>query len=254
MTETVKFVDGVNYTEADQADFNMNLRPQGILPESSLGILNWSAIGGLFIRVTPGAAFIRGFLYKNDANKDIAVGANASGSTRVDTLVVRVNPSANTAVAQLVVGTPGAGAPVLTQVVGGTWDYPIADISVANGAGTILAGNITDRRVMSLWPVSTLDALISVLAGLPRIRAMAYTDTSANIQTGSYNIASCTRLATGQFRFVFATAMPNANYIVNVTPGAGAAAYCPQASKTTTQFDINIPGPTDVWLNVTVWY
>lgn len=189
MTETVKFVDGVNYTESDQADFNMNMRPQGILPESGLGVLNWSAIGGMFIRVLPGAALIRGFLYKNDANKDIAVGSNASGSTRIDTLVIRMNPTANTAVAQLVVGTPGAGAPALTQVVGGTWDFPLSDISVANGAATILAGNVTDRRSYSFWSANTLDAAMATDAEVAAAVAAAVNTVGVKLQA-NYALAS----------------------------------------------------------------
>lgn len=159
MTETVRFVDTVSYTEADQADFNMRMmRPQGIIPESLLGTLVPSAIGSMAVRIGPGEAFIQGFQYKSDANKDLTIGANASGSTRIDYIVLRMDRTGNTMLAVVVVGTPGAGAPALTQVAGGTWEFPIAQITVVNGASSIVSGNIADGRVFSRWSRDALGA------------------------------------------------------------------------------------------------
>jgi hypothetical protein len=160
MAQTVRFVDGVSYTEADQADFNMRImRPQGIIPESSLGLLAPSAIGSMNVRIGPGEAFIQGFQYINDANVDVPIGANSSGSTRIDIIVLRLNRADNTLLLSTVVGTPGAGAPALTQVVGGTWEFPIATITVPNAAASIVTGNIADARTYSRWPKTALEAV-----------------------------------------------------------------------------------------------
>jgi hypothetical protein len=170
MTETVKFVDGVSYTEADQADWNMAVeRPGGIFADSILGILSASAPGGMTVRVSPGNAMIRGFLYKNDANKDLTIGANVSGSLRIDTVVLRLVPTSNICTAQVIAGTPGAGAPTLTQVPGGTWDFPLADVSVANGAVSIVAGNLSDRRTYSKWPANALDDALATDADIATV-------------------------------------------------------------------------------------
>jgi hypothetical protein len=177
MTETVKFVDGVLYTEADQADWNMAVeRPGGIFADSILGILSASAPGGMVVRVSPGNAMIRGFLYKNDANKDLTIGSNISGSLRIDTVVLRLVPTSNIFTAQVVVGTPGAGAPTLTQVPGGTWDFPLADVSVANGAVSIVAGNLSDRRTYSKWPASSIDDALATDADISTVQTSINTE------------------------------------------------------------------------------
>ena len=111
MTQTVRFVDSISYTEADQADFNMRMmRPQGVIPESVLGTLIVSAIGSMAVRVGPGEAFVQGFQYMNDANFDLAIAGNASGSTRIDYVVLRLNRTANTLLLAILQGIAGAGA------------------------------------------------------------------------------------------------------------------------------------------------
>jgi hypothetical protein len=164
MTQTVRFVDTVSYTETDQADFNMRMmRPQGIIPESTIGgLLSPSAIGSMAVRISPGEAFIQGFQYKNDADVDLTIGANSSGSTRIDIIVLALNRAANTLTLSVVVGTPGAGAPALIQVSGGNWQFPLYNVTVANGASSIVMGNVADQRVYSRWPVPTLDPLLAL--------------------------------------------------------------------------------------------
>lgn len=159
MTETTRFVDTVSYTEADFADFHQRMmRPEGVIPESALGTLAPSDIGSMAVRIAPGEALIRGFQYKSDANKDLTIGANVSGSTRIDTIVLKLDRVANTLASFVHVGTPGAGAPTLTQVDGGTWEFPIADITVANAATSIVIGNISDRRAYSRWSATAIAA------------------------------------------------------------------------------------------------
>lgn len=162
MTETVMFVDGVSYTETDQAVFNSKLRPQGILLDGLTGFLTIIAPGGMQVQVWPGEAMIQGFLYKNDANKNLSIASNASGSTRIDLVVIRLNRTANTCVAAIVQGIAGAGAPALTQIVGGTWEFQIASVSIASGTAAITTGMITDTRVYSQWPANTLDPAVAM--------------------------------------------------------------------------------------------
>lgn len=243
MTETVKFVDGISYTEADQAEWNMRVeRPQGIFADSTLGVIASAAPGGMIVRVTPGHAMIRGFLYANDANKDITITANASGSARIDTIVLRLVPTSNICTAQVLTGTPGAGAPALTQVVGGTWDFPICDVAVANGAASILTGNLTDRRVFSVWPASALDsamatdtevsaavaaeAALRVAADNTEATTRAAADVKAwgifsTASTGSIlaskGISALTKLGTGDWRITLSPAMLTTNFCVSLT-------------------------------------
>ncbi len=184
------FVDGINYTEFMQAEFNKRMRPGGVLPESIYGLVDVTVPGGLNVVVAAGEALIRGFLYQNTAPKTIAVVANSSGSARIDTVVVRLDVAANTCIAQIHAGTPGAGVPALTQVDGGVWEFPLYDITVANGAGSPTL--TTNRIEYSRWPASTIviDAAITTDAELNAAISAEVTARNAAINSAVSSEAS----------------------------------------------------------------
>lgn len=74
-----------------------------------------------------------------------AIGANSSGSTRTDLVVLRLSRTTWDVTVVVIAGTPGAGAPSPTQNVGttGSFDLPLATVTVVNGAATISAANVT---------------------------------------------------------------------------------------------------------------
>lgn len=164
MAEVARFFDTVSYSEADQAEVQNRFRSTGVLYEVA-GQLLVSAPGGMFVRVATGEAMVEGFHYKNTANLSLAIAANASGSTRIDRVVLRLNRTANTLVAAIVQGTPGAGAPALTQVAGGTYEFPLAQVSVATGTLAITGAMITDQRVYS--KALTSGAEVAVATAMP---------------------------------------------------------------------------------------
>lgn len=91
-------------------------------------------------------AYIRGYEWWSGATEFTkAIGANASGSTRVDLIVLRLSRTTWNVTIEVVAGTPGAGAPAVTQNTGttGVWELPLATVSVAPSASTITAGNVT---------------------------------------------------------------------------------------------------------------
>jgi hypothetical protein len=91
-------------------------------------------------------ALVRGHTwYSGSTVTTVAIAANASGSTRVDLVVLRLSRTTWDVTLTVVAGTPGAGAPAPTQGLGttGSWDLPLATVSVASGASTITAGNVT---------------------------------------------------------------------------------------------------------------
>jgi hypothetical protein len=46
--------------------------------------------------------------------------------------------------------------------------------------------------------------------------------------------------------------MPDANYVVVMTPSSGSVPFVPIGTKTVNGFSINIPGPNDVEINLVV--
>ncbi len=74
-----------------------------------------------------------------------SISANASGSTRTDLVVLRLSRTTWDVTVVVINGTPGAGAPSPTQDLSttGSFDLPLATVTVASGASTITAGNVT---------------------------------------------------------------------------------------------------------------
>lgn len=69
----------------------------------------------------------------------LTVGANSSGSTRTDRVVLRLDRSTWDVAAVVLPGTAGSGAPALTQDPGnnGVWEIPLARLTVPNGATSV---------------------------------------------------------------------------------------------------------------------
>lgn len=149
MAEIARFFDTVLYTESDQAAVQNRLRREGVLSEGAnrLGV---AAPGGMFVSVNTGEAMVQGFHYTNTASLNLPIANNTSGSTRVDVVILRLDRVANTLVADIKQGTPGAGSPALTQIVGGTWEFPLASITIPTGTtAAITVGMIGDSRTWS---------------------------------------------------------------------------------------------------------
>ncbi|MFF1709326.1 hypothetical protein [Streptomyces sp. NPDC058268] len=100
-----------------------------------------SAGSGLSVNVRAEVyASVRGHAWYSGASAvNLAIGANSSGSTRTDRVVLRLDRSAWTVRAVVKAGTPGAGAPTLTQQTGdtGVYEIPLARVTVLNGASAV---------------------------------------------------------------------------------------------------------------------
>lgn len=72
---------------------------------------------------------------------NLPISTNASGSTRVDRVVLRLDRSTWTVAATVREGTAGAGAPALVQDDGdytsGVYEIPLATVTVPNGAASV---------------------------------------------------------------------------------------------------------------------
>lgn len=102
---------------------------------------------GRQVKAKAGQAFTAGHWYSSDAEQTIAIDANATGSTRIDRIVVEADFAANTVTVKKVNGT--ASAPALTRN-SSVWQVSLATVSVANNATTLAASAVTDDRAYSL--------------------------------------------------------------------------------------------------------
>lgn len=104
------------------------------------------------VEVSTGAALVQGIWYYNDTASAQSIAANASGSTRIDVIVLEAiyaNQEVRIAVVQ---GTPGGGVPSLTQIPGAVWQQPLAYVTAINGFTTLDQDDITDWREYANLP------------------------------------------------------------------------------------------------------
>jgi hypothetical protein len=96
---------------------------------------------GLQVVVRSGVhASVRGHAWTSGTTDvTLTIGANASGQTRIDRVVLRLDRATWDVRAVVKEGTPGSGAPSLTQDVGdtGTFEIPLARVTVPNGAASV---------------------------------------------------------------------------------------------------------------------
>lgn len=103
---------------------------------------------GMLVNVATGAAVVRGHYVESDAVAPLML-ANGATSVRIDVIALRLNPATNNISLVVVAGTPGGGAPALTQTDTGIYELALAQVTVPANATAIGNPNITDLRTYS---------------------------------------------------------------------------------------------------------
>lgn len=106
--------------------------------------------------------------YSGSTDTALTLAANSSGSTRTDTVVLRLDRSTWDVRAAVRQGTPGAGAPTLQRDTGdtGLWEIPLADVTVANGAGSVASSAVYSRPLLQSAAVRACNLITDVQAVL----------------------------------------------------------------------------------------
>lgn len=142
---------------------------------------------GMSVLLNIGAAMVDGTEYWNDSALTLAIAANGSGNSRIDTIVLRKSWTSQTVRAFVLAGTP-AGSPVpptLTQSAGVTWEIPIADILVANGAVSITTTVVTSRALYTSAADGVyLDRILNSSGATMETGAVARWNTARDVFTG----------------------------------------------------------------------
>lgn len=101
-----------------------------------------STVESMTVRFMTGRLWVQGRLVLNDSSPvpETADDADATNK-RIDTFVVRLDPSGRVAETDIVKGTPATvpAAPTLTQTVDDEWEHPVADLHIPAGATQIYA-------------------------------------------------------------------------------------------------------------------
>jgi hypothetical protein len=105
-----------------------------------------------------------------------AIGANATGSTRIDLVVLRLTRSSRAVTVEVRAGTPGAGvpSPVQDSIIAGTgiWEMPLAQVTVVSGASTIsstdvvnIAPYVGSPQILYVASVPALNLILNPVPG-----------------------------------------------------------------------------------------
>jgi len=158
--------ENIDTTESQFSEWATNFQETGVQGSPTGTELGITVTGSdLNLTVASGQAFIRGHYYINTDDLVLAV-TSAGTNTRIDIVVVELDPEANTIVTKIVSGTAVASdpvAPTLTQSATGIYQLPIATLTIPNSTVVITSGMLVDTRTfmgnrIGIWTTATRPA------------------------------------------------------------------------------------------------
>lgn len=153
-------------TETQYSRLFRELQDPGLMAAARSAALAASFPGGMVVRVAPGRAYGNGYVGEVPSVKDVEPDP-AESQARVDRLVIRLNPTLNTATLEVLKGTRGSSVPpAITRTDTGAYDVKLYRFTV--GAGAPGPTNLVDEREwvghrVGVW---TRDNLPTVATGL----------------------------------------------------------------------------------------
>ena len=155
--------ENIDTTESQFSQWALNFQETGVQGSPTGTELGITVTGSdLNLTVAAGQAFIRGHYYINTDDLVLAV-TSAGVNTRIDIVVVELDPEANTIVTKIVSGEAVAAdpvAPTLTQSATGIYQLPIATLTIPASTVAITTGMLVDTRTfmgnrVGIWTTAT---------------------------------------------------------------------------------------------------
>jgi len=119
---------------------------------------------GLQVRIAAGEAMVRGHYYINTSQATLTLDT-AGTDTRIDGVVVALDPAANTIVLKVIQGTAVASSPVPptpTQTDVGIYQILIALVTIPSESTSIVSGDVTDRRTFIIASQQALHPFLMI--------------------------------------------------------------------------------------------
>lgn len=213
-------------------------------------------------------AVVRGFMYQSTAQETLTIQASES-NPRIDSVVLRLDPSTNTIILAVVKGTAAVSpvAPTLTQTDTAVYELRLANVSVPASATTISAGNITDLRTFmgNVWTSSARPSGATVGATgwnvttnkLETLTGSGWQNVATNldasdITSGTFNVAripdlAATKITSGTLDAARLPTVPvtaggtGATTLTGYVKGAGTSAMSASATVPTSDISGTLP-------------
>ncbi len=155
--------DDQDTTETDYSRLFRELQDSGVA--DSIGGASFAVTAdasALSVTVAAGFAIVRGHAVLSTAAETVAITA-PSAQTRIDRIVLRLDPVANGVTLAVLTGTPGSGAPPLVQTDTGIYEVSLALVTVEPAVPTIAANAVKDDRTfvgsrVGAWSTATRPA------------------------------------------------------------------------------------------------
>ncbi|MGW2541547.1 tail fiber domain-containing protein [Kitasatospora sp. NPDC001574] len=168
--------DGQAASESQFSYLFRELQDSGVAASADSTALRVTADStGMTVKVAPGFALVRGHAIQSTAVESLTIPA-ADALSRIDRIVLRLDPAANSIVIAVVKGTPGSGTPALTQTDTGIFEAPLATVAVFASSATIAAAQVTDARQFTGTNLGAWTALTRPAS--PRLGALGLNRTS----------------------------------------------------------------------------
>jgi hypothetical protein len=136
MTQASFPFEGIDTTETQFSKWARHFN-SGVDDVPTGTALEVSAGTGLAVDVEAGEAMVRGHYYTSDATEALALATADATNDRIDTVVLRLDPTANSIILAVKTGTPAGSptAPALVQTDAAIFEQPLADVLVPATAG-----------------------------------------------------------------------------------------------------------------------
>jgi hypothetical protein len=166
MAETSFPFENVDVSESQFGRWARNFQDNGVkgVPGDS-NLLVSGDDSGLQIRVSAGQAFVRGAYYINTSQATVIL-LSSGTNTRIDAIVLELDPVANSITLKAVRGdevTSNPVAPTLTQTDVGLYQMLLAYVTIPASTASILDNMVTDMRTfmgqrVGIWTTATRPA------------------------------------------------------------------------------------------------
>lgn len=155
--------ENIDTTESQFSKWARNFQQYGV--KGIPGDTNLKPTGddsGLQVRVSAGQAFIRGHYYINSLQLTLPI-VSAGTNSRIDAVVVELDPDNNVIAAKIVQGVASSGTPVaptLEQTDSDIYQLLLGYVTIPPSTTSITAGMVSDNRSfmgnqLGIWTTAT---------------------------------------------------------------------------------------------------
>ncbi|MEU6572281.1 tail fiber domain-containing protein [Streptomyces sp. NPDC046805] len=139
--------DSQAVTETDYSRLFREFQTTGVADTVGGGGFSTYADGtGMTVKVSGGFAIVRGHAVYSTATEVLTIAA-AGTSSRVDRVVLKLDPTANSITLAVKTGTAGSSTPpALTQTDTGVWEFSLAKVTVGANVTSISAASVQGER------------------------------------------------------------------------------------------------------------